>query len=135
MDIKFGSEESGEINLPKTISLKDLLTIGKDIAELKSISLTFPGGRSVEFNLYEMSDRVDTEVNKNHISVADYSQDYFNFTVGLTASDLRVKMTKEPVNEDAMEFGLVTYSAESSGMKISVSVIDINFEFEQSEEE
>ena len=51
MDIKFGSEESGEVNLPKTISLKDLLTLGKDIAELKAISLSFPGGRMVEFNL------------------------------------------------------------------------------------
>lgn len=135
MDIKFGSEESGEISLPKTISLKDLLTLGKDIAELKSISLTLPGGRLMEFHLYEVSGRVDVEVDQKHISVNDYSGDYFRFYLGLTASDLRVKMTKEPVNEDAMEFGLITYSGDIGGMKISVSVIDINFEFEQSEEE
>lgn len=133
MDIKFGSEESGEVNLPKTISLKDLLTLGKDIAELKGIELYFPGGRMVEFNLYEMSDRVDTEVSKNHISVYDYSQDYFRFYLGLTASDLKVKMTKEPANEDAMEFGLVTYSASVNGMKIVVHVLDLNFRPDEEE--
>lgn len=133
MDIKFGSDESGEISLPKSISLGNLLKLGRDIAELKGIELYFPGGRSVEFNLYEMSDRVDVEVGRGNFSIHDYSGDYFNLTTVLTQSDFGAKMVRGKVNGDAMEFGLVTYSASVNGMKIVVHVLDLNFRPDEEE--